>query len=278
MKSLESNPQDNSSSTKEDPLPVTKEERYKLLEDLLQQTNLTEEPLVFSLPVKSNSTCWNIILTKQQKDNLIFIAKCGDCSCYHEFPKCDKCKSIRMQSGMCQSCTYIKKEEDYYSSYCGNCFQEHKLPNCVECQHFRLKAGRCTNCGALGPDDIQWIDSCLDTDNNYMRLLYKTFEKRMADQKRNNKQFRTYNNCPLCKAYFHSAKACIFRKHALHFKEMEQQIKQLTLSAKDKAQTAELLLPTQRVNKMKTRILQVKQTLKILQWKMINKFHCLIRS
>ena len=149
---------------------------------------------------------------------------------------------------MCQSCRYIKKE-DYYSSYCGNCFQEHELPNCVKCQHFRLKAGRCTNCGALGQDDIQWIDSCLDTDNNYMGLLNKTFEKRMADQKMNNKKFRTYNNCPLCKGYFHSAKACIFGKHALHFKEMEQQIKQLTLFANYDTKPAELLLPTLRINK-----------------------------
>ena len=162
MKSMESNQQDNSSSTKEalqnqNPLPVIKEERYKLLED---QISLTDEPLVFSLPVKSTSTCWNSILTKQQKDNLILMAKCGDCSCYHEFPKCDKCKSIRMQSEICQSCRYIKKEEGCYSSYYGNCFQEHELPNCVKCQHFRLKAGRHTNCRALGPDDIQWNDSC----------------------------------------------------------------------------------------------------------------------
>ena len=91
IKSMESDPQDNNSSSKEDPLSVTKEERHKLLEDLLQQTSLTKEPLVFSLPVRSTSTCWNSILTKQQKDNLIPIAKCGDCSCYHEFPKCDKC-------------------------------------------------------------------------------------------------------------------------------------------------------------------------------------------
>ena len=89
----------------------------------------------------------------------------------------------------------------------------------------------------------------LDTDNNYMRLLNKTFKKRMADQKRNNKKFRTYNNCPLCKGYFHSAEACIFRKHALYFKEIKQQIKQLTLSIKDETKSAELLLPTQRINK-----------------------------
>ena len=122
MKSMEPNTQDSRKKTKEDPLPVTKEETYKPQEDLLQHTSFTEEPLVLSLPVKSTSTCWNSILTKQQKDNLIFIAKCGDCSCYHKFPKCDKHKSIRMQSGMCQSCRYIKKEEDYYISNCGNCF------------------------------------------------------------------------------------------------------------------------------------------------------------
>ena len=71
----------------------------------------------------------------------------------------------------------------------------------------------------------------------------------MEDQKKNNKKLRTYNNCPLCKGYFHSAKTCIFRKHALHFKDMEQQIKQLTISAKDDTKPAELLLPTQTINK-----------------------------
>ena len=71
----------------------------------------------------------------------------------------------------------------------------------------------------------------------------------MADQKKNKKQFRTYTNCPLGKGYFHSAKACIFRKHALLFKEMEHQIKQLSISTKDKTKKAELLLPTQRINK-----------------------------
>ena len=48
------------------------------------------------------------------------------------------------------------------------------------------------------------------------------------DIKINSKKFRTYDKCPVCRGYFHSAKACIFRKHALNFKDMKEQIQQLT--------------------------------------------------
>ena len=116
----------------------------------------------------------------------------------------------------------------------------HELPNCVECLHYRLKAGRCTNCGAIGPDDIQWEDSCLDEDEDYDRLMYPILEKRNLTIKMNSKKIQTYDNCPLCRGYFHSAKACIFRKHALYFSEMKQQIQELT---QPNSQPKELLLP-----------------------------------
>ena len=179
---------------------------------------------MLSLPVRASSTCWNNILTKEEKNKLIFIGKCGECKAVHEYPKCDKCRTTRMQTGRCQSCEYIKPVEEPYSSYCGNCFQNHELPNCVECQHYRMKPGRCTNCGAIGPDDIQWDESCLDEDSNYERLMQPIMKKRQVDIKMNSKKFRTYDKCPLCSGYFHSAKACIFRKHALNFKDMKEQI------------------------------------------------------
>ena len=104
---------------------------------------VSDEQLVLVLSVRVSSTCWNSILTQEEKDKLVFIGKYGECKAVHEYPKCDKCRTIRMQSGKCQSCCYTKLKENYYSSYCGNCFQVYELPNCVECQHYRLKAGRC---------------------------------------------------------------------------------------------------------------------------------------
>ena len=216
----------------------------ELIESLLEYTHnyISDEPLVFSLPVRASSTCWNNILTQEEKDKLIFTGRCGECKAVHEYPKCDKCRTTRMQSGNYQSCCYIKPEEEYYNSYCGNCFQMHEFPNCVECQHYRLKPGRCANCGALGPDDIQWEDSCLDEDQDYERLMQPILEKRDLDIKMNSKKFKTYDNCPLCRGYFHSAKACIFRKHALHFNDIKKQIQQ---NVKDACHTrhTELLLP-----------------------------------
>ena len=126
-----------------DDLPVTEEERMDLLNKLLEDLPISEEPIVFSLPVKPESTCWKSVLSQQEKEQLLFIAKCGRCDCHHEYPRCEECDTIRMKAGRCQSCNYNKEEEDFYSSTCGNCFQIHELPNCVECQHYRLKPGRC---------------------------------------------------------------------------------------------------------------------------------------
>ena len=213
----------------ENPLPVSKQERMELIEELLDYTynTISDEPLILSLPVRATSTCWNNILTKEEKKKLIFIGKCGECKVVHEYPKCNRCRATRKKPGRCQSCAYIKPVEEPYSSYCGNCFQNHELPNCVECQHYRLKSGRCTNCGAIGPDDIQWDESCLDEDSNYEELMQPIVKKRQMDIRMNSKKFKTYDKCPLCSGYFHSAKACIFRKHALNFQNMKEQI-QLT--------------------------------------------------
>ena len=56
-------------------LPVSKQERMELIDNLLDSTynTISDEPLVFSLPVRTSSTCWNNILTKEEKDKLIFM-------------------------------------------------------------------------------------------------------------------------------------------------------------------------------------------------------------
>ena len=225
----------NPNAKEEESLPIPKQERMELVESLLESTHsfVSDEPLVFKLPVRSSSTCWNNHLTQEDKNRLVFTGKCGECEVVHEYPKCDKCKTIRMASGKCQSCGYIKPKEEYYSSYCGNCFQRHEFPNCVECQHYRMKAGRCNNCGAIGPDDVQWKESCLEEDQDYERLIQPVLKKRDLDVKMNSKKFKTYDNCPLCRGFFHSAKACVFRKHAFHFEELKEQLQQLTLDLKN---------------------------------------------
>ena len=223
-----------------DELPVTGEERIELLNQLLMNLPISEEPIVFSLPVKSESTCWNSVLSQEEKEQLLFIAKCGRCDNHHEYPRCEECDAIRMKAGRCQSCNYNKEEEDFYSSICGNCFQIHELPDCVECQHYRLKPGRCTNCGTIGPDDINWEDSCLE-EEDYEEIMKPIFEQRHEVQQKNLKLYTFYDVCPLCRSFYHTAKACVFRKHALYFKEAKDQIKQLTSRSQ---KPSGLLFPT----------------------------------
>ena len=118
---------------------------------------------------------------KKMWTNLCLLPSVESARKYMNIQNMTSAMTTRMQSGKCQSCCYIKPEEEYYSSYCGNCFQRHELPNCVKCQHYRLKTGRCTNCGAIGPDDIQWTqwkDTCLDEDNNYARLIQPVLQRR----------------------------------------------------------------------------------------------------
>ena len=226
-----------------DELPVTGEERIELLNKLLMNLPISEEPIVFSLPVKPKSTCWNSVVSQQEKEQLLFIAKCGRCDNHHEYPRCEECDTIRMEAGRCQSCNYNKKEEDFYSSTCGNCFQIHELPNCVECQHYRLKPGRCTNCGTIGPDDINWIDSCLE-EEDYEDIMKPIYEERHEVQEKNSKLYKFYDVCPLCRSFYHTAKACVFRKHALYFMEAKDQIIQLTSTMTNSQQAGGLLFPT----------------------------------
>ena len=226
-----------------DDLPVTEEERIDLLNKLLEDLPISDEPIVFSLPVKPESTCWNSVLSQQEKEQLLFMAKCGRCDCHHEYPRCEGCDTIRMKAGRCQSCNYNKEEEDFYSSTCGNCFQIHELPNCVECQHYRLKPGRCTNCGTIGPEDINWKDSCLE-EKDYEDIMKPIMEQRDEVQQKNSKLYKFYDICPLCRSFYHTAKACVFRKHALYFMEAKEQIQQLTTRITNSQQAGGLLFPT----------------------------------
>ena len=226
-----------------DELPVTGEERVDILNKLLENLPISEEPIVFSLPVKPESTCWNSVLSQQEKEQLLFIAKCGRCDNHHEYPRCEECDTIRKKAGRYQSCNYNKEKEDFYSSTCGNCFQIHELPNCVECQHYRLKPGRCTNCGTIGPEDINWKDSCLE-EKDYEEIMKPIFEQRNEVQQKNSKLYKFYDVCPLCRSFYHTAKACVFRKHALYFMEAKEQIQQLTSRITNSQQAGGLLFPT----------------------------------
>ena len=87
-----------------------------------------------------------------------------------------------------------------------------------------MKPGRCTNCGAVGPDDWEPIPTCLYQYDEIMQPILTARKNKIAEQSKN---FTTYRNCPLCPGYFHSAKACIFRKHVKHVYEMQRNIEQL---------------------------------------------------
>ena len=95
---LTTNEEDNPTT---DDVPVTEEERMDLLNKLLEDLPISDEPRVFSLPVKPKSTCWNSVLSQQEKKQLLFIAKCGRCDCHHEYPRCEECDTIRMRAGRC---------------------------------------------------------------------------------------------------------------------------------------------------------------------------------
>ena len=158
----------------------------------------------------------------------VFVGKCGECQVQHEHPRCDQCKKPRQKSGPCSECHYIKKKEDPYQGYCGNCFQIHEFPNCVQCQHYRIKPGRCTNCGAVGPDNTEWIYTCLGQDEEFKEIMKPILEARKIKVTEENKKFTTYKNCPLCRGYFHSAKACIFRTHVKHFNLLQKKMDQFS--------------------------------------------------
>ena len=230
--------QPTSKTQQADILPISAQEMRRLEYDLLKNMVSTRNnPLVFSLPVKPQDTCWNFTLPQDLKDLEIFIGRCGKCNCYHEYPRCDQCKAVRRQAGKCLTCNYIKEEEDFYNGYCGNCFQRHELPNCVECQHYRIKPGRCTTCGAVGPDDTEWLRTCLSEDDEYEKLMEPHLAARRSTVRIHSQKFRTYNKCPLCKGHFHSAKACVFRNHAKNLEKMKEGIQQLTRHLAESRQT-----------------------------------------
>ena len=205
-------------------LSVTEVDMMKLEDELLKYAELTKQPVTLTLPVKSKDTCWNSLLTPDQKKQEIFIGKCGGCEALHEHPKCEKCKNPRTQPGQCSGCQYTTPKEEVYQGYCGNCFQIHEFPNCVQCLHYRMKPGRCTNCGAAGPDDWEPLLTCMYQYNNTMQPILTARKKKVAEQ---SKKFTTYRTCPLCPGYFHSAKASLFRKHVRHVNELQKNIDQL---------------------------------------------------
>ena len=198
-------------------LPITEDEMKTLEDKLIQQVNEGIQSVTLNLPIRAKATCWNSILTSAQKEEELFVGKCGECQITHEYPRCQQCRKPRQKSGPCSRCNYTKQQEDPYKGYCGNCFQMHEFPNCVQCQHYRIKPGRCTNCGVVGPDNTEWIYACLGQDEEYERLMTPVLEARKKKIAEETKNFITYKNCPLCRGFFHSAKACLFRTHVKHF-------------------------------------------------------------
>ena len=205
-------------------LPVAESDMWELEDQLLQYADVTRQAVTLTLPIKPKETCWISSLTQEEREKEVFVGKCGECQVQHEHPRCDQCKKPRQKSGPCSECNYIKKKEDPYQGYCGNCFQIHELPNCVQCQHYRIKPGRCTNCGAVGPDNTEWIYTCLGQDEEFKEIMMPILEARKIKVAEQNKKFTTYKNCPLCKGYFHSAKACIFRTHVKHFSILRREM------------------------------------------------------
>ena len=213
-------------NTQDTTLPVAESEMWELEDKLLQYADDTRQAVTLTLPIRPKETCWISNLTQEEREKEVFVGKCGGCQVQHEHPRCDQCKKPRQKSGPCSECNYIKKKEDPYQGYCGNCFQIHELPNCVQCQHYRIKPGRCTNCGAVGPDNTEWIYTCLGQDEEFKEIMMPILEARKIKVTEQNKKFTTYKNCPLCRGYFHSAKACIFRTHVKHFNLLQKKMDQ----------------------------------------------------
>ena len=109
-------------------------------------------------------------------------------------------------------------------------------------KHYRQKPGRCTNCRTIRPDDINWKNSCLE-EEDYEEVMEPIRKKIHEDQEKNSKLYKFYDVCPLCKGFYHTAKACMLRKHTLYFKEAKDQIQQLTSRMADSQQASGLLFP-----------------------------------
>ena len=215
-------------NTQDTTLPVAESEMWELEDNLLQYAEDTRQAVTLTLPIKPKETCWISTLTQEEREKEVFVGRCGECQVQHEHPRCDQCKKPRQKSRPCSECNYIKKKEDPYQGYCGNCFQIHELPNCVQCQHYRIKPGRCTNCGAVEPDNTEWIYTCLGQDEDFKEIMRPILEARKLKVAEQNKRFTTYKNCPLCRGYFHSAKACIFRTHVKHFNLLQKKMEQFS--------------------------------------------------
>ena len=226
---------------KDSTLPVTEDEMRELEDRLLHYADDTRQSITLTLPMRSKETCWNSLLTQEQKDKEVYIGKCGECQVIHEYPRCHQCRQPRQKSGPCQNCNYTKNKEVPYQGYCGNCFQIHEFPNCIQCQHYRIKPGRCTNCGVVGPDNTEWIYTCLGQDAEYEELMTPILEARKKKVAEETKKFTTYKNCPLCKGYFHSAKACIFRTHVKHFNILKSR---MDMYADEVNTTTRMVIPT----------------------------------
>ena len=228
-------------NTQDTTLPVAESEMWELEDKLLQYADDTRQAVTLTLPIRPKETCWISNLTQEEREKEVFVGKCGECQVQHEHPRCDQCKKPRQKSGPCSECNHIKKKEDPYQGYCGNCFQIHELPNCVQCQHYRIKPGRCTNCGAVGPDNTEWIYTCLGQDEEFKEIMMPILEARKLKVAEQNKKFTTYKNCPLCRGYFHSAKACIFRTHVKHFNLLQKQMNQYSDEINT---TVKMVIPT----------------------------------
>ena len=70
--------------TKTSTLPVTGDEMKKLEDRLLHHADNIRQSVTLRLPIKATETCWNSLLTQEQKDKEVFIGKCGECQVTHE--------------------------------------------------------------------------------------------------------------------------------------------------------------------------------------------------
>ena len=93
-------------------LPVTEVDMMKLEDKLLEYAETTKQPVILTLPVGTQATCWNSLWTPDQKKQEIFIGKCGECQALHEHPKCKKCMTPRRNPGQCDNCLYTTTEEE----------------------------------------------------------------------------------------------------------------------------------------------------------------------
>ena len=60
-------------------LPVTEDEMRELEDRLLHYADETSQPVTLTLPMRLKETCWNSLLTQEQKDKEVYIEKCGEC-------------------------------------------------------------------------------------------------------------------------------------------------------------------------------------------------------